>query len=98
MLKRKFAGSELIVLDFYDPGKHTEVSIRKAREVYPPFPGTLNVNTGSLPLEDELANKVFAIFLAHEIRDHVERIAFFKEMGRILAPFHWGSVFSGQHG
>ncbi len=40
LLKDKFISSELKVLDFYDPSKHTEVSIKRARKAYPPFPNT----------------------------------------------------------
>lgn len=49
LLKDKFKNSELIVLDFYDSSKHTEVSIKRARKAYPPFPKTLPVNTSNLP-------------------------------------------------
>ena len=32
LLKARFVNSELTVLDFYEPEKHTEVSIRRARK------------------------------------------------------------------
>lgn len=85
LLKSKFANSELLVLDFYDPRKHTEVSIRRARKAFPPFPNTQNISTTHLPLQDDSADQVFAILSAHEIRNDEERIYFFKELKRVLA-------------
>jgi ubiquinone/menaquinone biosynthesis C-methylase UbiE len=86
LLKNKFATAELQVADFYDPTKHTEVSIKRARKAYPAFPKTQQVNTGNLPMQDNSADKVFAILSAHEIRNEKERIAFFNELRRILKP------------
>lgn len=84
LLKEKYKDSELIVLDFYNPIEHTEVSIKRARKAYPPFPGTRQVNTTKLPLEDQSVDIVFIILAAHEIRKENERIVFFKEINRIL--------------
>lgn len=85
LLKSKFEGAEVIVFDFYDPARHTEASIKRARKAYPPFPGTLSVTTSELPLDGDSANKIFAIFSAHEIRDAGERDAFFTEINRALS-------------
>ncbi|MDC8001143.1 methyltransferase domain-containing protein [Aequorivita todarodis] len=86
ILQRKFPKSKLTVLDFYDPQKHTEVSIKRARKAYPPYPGTQQITTASLPLAHQSADSVFLIFAAHEIRDMKERELFFKELRRIVAP------------
>jgi ubiquinone/menaquinone biosynthesis C-methylase UbiE len=86
LLKGKFKHSELIVLDFYDPLKHTEISIKRARKAYPAYPKTQQVSTIKLPLEDNSIDKIFVIFSAHEIRNEEERIAFFNELKRILKP------------
>lgn len=86
VLKMKFPEAELIVLDFYDPSIHTEVSIKRARKAYPVFPGTRRIATLDLQLEDNSADKVFVILSAHEIRDKHERIAFFKELKRVVKP------------
>ncbi len=85
ILHRKFPQSKLTVLDFYDPEKHTEVSIKRARKAYPPYPGTQQITTTTIPLEDQSADSVFLIFAAHEIRDPKERELFFKELRRIVA-------------
>jgi hypothetical protein len=84
IIKHVYSNCQLKVFDFYDPRKHTEASIKRARRVYPPFPGTQQVNTTHLPLEDHSTGKVFTIFAAHEIRDDEERIQFCKEIRRIL--------------
>ena len=84
LLKNKFDKAQLCVLDFYDPAKHTEVSIKRARKAYPPFPHTQRVGTTNLPLTDNSTDTIFAILSAHEIREPEERIAFFRELRRSL--------------
>jgi SAM-dependent methyltransferase len=95
LLNQKFANAELEVLDFYDPEKHTEVSIKRARKAYPPFPGTKSVTTDHLPIADNTADKIFVIFAAHEIRNEDERIIFFKELKRIIKPT--GEIIITEH-
>ena len=85
LLKEKFQNSSLSVFDFYDPEKHTEVSIKRARKAYPPFPGTQRTSTTHLPPENDSADRIFIIFSAHEIREREERISFFRELERVLA-------------
>ncbi|MEO6819220.1 MAG: methyltransferase domain-containing protein [Ginsengibacter sp.] len=84
LLNKKFSKCDLSVFDFYDPVKHTEVSIKRARKAYPSFPNTRQISTSSLPLADNSTDKIFLILSAHEIRDTKERILFFKEVKRIL--------------
>lgn len=84
LLKEKYPNSELIVFDFYDPEKHTEVSIKRARNAYPPYPNTVTINTSKLPLQDDSIDIIFITFAAHEIRNDRERVLFFKETNRIL--------------
>ncbi len=86
LLQAKFPAATLQVLDFYDPIKHTEVSIKRARAAYPPYPNTQHVRTEHLPYADESVSLAFAIFSAHEVRDEAERLLFFKEIRRVLAP------------
>jgi len=86
LLLTKFGPSELVALDFYEPTKHTEISIRRARKAYPAFPNTKCVETNRLPLTDRSIDNLFVIFSAHEIRDHAERILFFKELNRSMKP------------
>ncbi len=86
LLKEKFPGCELIIFDFYDPAKHTEASIRRARKACPPFPGTRSISSTNIPLEDDSVDKIFVILAAHEIRDDDERVAFFRALRRSLKP------------
>jgi ubiquinone/menaquinone biosynthesis C-methylase UbiE len=86
LLKAQFKDSELVVFDFYDPSKHTEISIKRARKAYPPYPKTKAVQTSNLPLNDNSVDFIFVILSAHEIRNELERISFFQELNRILNP------------
>jgi SAM-dependent methyltransferase len=95
LLVRKFPAAELTVLDFYDPSKHTEVSIKRARKAYPPFPGTQTVQSVNLPVEKNSTDQIFVILAAHEIRDKAERITFFKELKRIIKPD--GQIYIVEH-
>lgn len=86
LLKGKFPNARLHVFDFYDPTKHTEISIKRARKAYPPFPNTQAINTSDIPLQNNSIDHIFAILSAHEIRNEQERITFFQELQRILQP------------
>jgi SAM-dependent methyltransferase len=86
LLAKKFPSAELKVFDFYDPGKHTEISIARARKAVPAFPGTISTATTNLPLAEGSADAVYLILAAHEIRDRAERLLFFKELDRIVKP------------
>ena len=95
LLSTKFPDAELIVFDFYDPEKHTEVSIKRARKAYPSYPNTKKIITSTIPLGDSCADKIFVTLAAHEIRDDNERIIFFKELYRILKT--GGQIFVTEH-
>ena len=84
LLASKFTNSKLIVLDFYNPVYHTEVSIKRARKAYAPFPNTIKISTSKIPLTDNSADKIFLFLAAHEIRKDEERIIFFEELKRVL--------------
>ncbi len=95
LLTKKFKNAELIALDFYDPKRHTEISIRRARKAYPPFPKTKQIDTSTLSMADNFADKIFVILSAHEIRNEVERLLFFKELKRVLKPT--GEIYLTEH-
>jgi ubiquinone/menaquinone biosynthesis C-methylase UbiE len=86
LIDNKFPKAKLVVLDFYDPKTHTEISIKRARNAYPQFPNTVQVTTSKIPLETNSADLITVLFSAHEIRNEQERIVFFKELNRILQP------------
>ncbi|MEP6945861.1 MAG: methyltransferase [Acidobacteriota bacterium] len=85
LLAAKFNDAELIAFDFYDPERHTEASIKRARKAYPPFPGTRNISSAKIPEADGSADRIFVILSAHEIRDAHERSNFFLDINRVLS-------------
>ncbi len=84
LLQSHFAESTLLRFDFYDPKKHTEISIKRARKAFPNHSSTVSINSNQFPLPDGSINIVFIIMAAHEIRNTNERLAFFKEVKRTL--------------
>lgn len=86
LIVQKFRPEHLEVMDFFHPYAHTEVSIRRARKAYPPYPGTKTIQTKSIPLPDDSVGVFLAIMAAHEIRDDSERAVFFREISRVLEP------------
>jgi ubiquinone/menaquinone biosynthesis C-methylase UbiE len=94
-IQSRFSNARLIVFDFYDPKKHTEVSIKRARQAYPPYPNTISITTTEIPLENKSADAVLLILSAHEIRNEKERTIFLKELNRILKQN--GSIYVMEH-
>ncbi|MBC9913505.1 methyltransferase [Chitinophaga varians] len=95
LLAQKYPAAQLRVFDFYDPLKHTEVSIERARKVYPPYPGTEIVSTSAIPLDTASTDVIFLLMAAHEIRDFRERSIFFGQLcdslhenGRLIVLEH----------
>lgn len=86
LLQQKYPNAKLLVLDFYDPALHTEVSIHRARQAYPPYPGTRSVTATSLPLAPQSLDFIFLCLSAHEIRDNEERTQFFQTLKKSLTP------------
>ena len=95
ILRRTFPESRLLVFDFYDPLKHTEVSIERARKAYPPFEETVKITTSKLPIASNSMDIIFNIFALHEVRNRKERIDFLKQQvatlendGRVVVVEH----------
>lgn len=86
LLRDRFPCFVWSVFDFYDPARHTEISIRRARNACPPAAETIAISTRRLPVPDASLDRILLILAAHEIRDAGERIAFFRELRRALAP------------
>jgi hypothetical protein len=85
IIAHKYNPKKLTVLDFYDPLKHTERSIARARKAYPPYPGTISISTRQAAIEHPPANYILVLFAAHEIRDEDERVNFFRQLSHNLA-------------
>lgn len=86
LLQAKYPDAQLTVLDFYNPTLHTEVSIKRARKAYPPYAGTVAIQTGNMPLAPISTDAVFLLLAAHEIRNDAERIQFFSQLCNALKP------------
>lgn len=95
LIKNKYPNSKLKICDFYDPKKHTEISIKRARKAYPPHPETISVDTQTLPFQNHQFDQVLAILSAHEIRDEAERIQFFRALQRVTHPS--GTIYVMEH-
>lgn len=95
LLQSKYSTANMQVFDFYDEGKHTEVSIKRARAAYPPYKDTIHIDTSFLPLPDSSVSTAFLLLAAHEIRNDTERITFFKELKRVMAVS--GSIIVTEH-
>ena len=86
LIRQRFPDCDLHVVDLYDPGKHTEPSIERARSAYPAFPGTRSVNAARLPFADGSFDLAVAFLSLHEIRDASERVRVLTEIRRTLKP------------
>lgn len=85
LLHARYPHLSLEVMDFYDPIRHTERSIRRARRAQPTYPGTQQVSPSTLVLEPERYVAVFLILAVHEIRDAQERAMFLRTLRDALA-------------
>ena len=86
LLQARYPHLALEVMDFYDPLRHTERSIRRARRVQLPYPGTQRVTPSTLVLQPERYVSIFLILAVHEIRDAQERAVFLRALRGGLAP------------
>jgi hypothetical protein len=84
IIQHKFSPEIFNVFDFYDPGKHTEISIKRARKHRYIFPGTKPINTENPQFDLQKADYIFLLLAAHEIRNDVERITFFIKLKSLL--------------
>lgn len=85
-LLKRYPGLALEVIDFYDPLRHTERSIKRARASQPVFPGTRSVAAADLRLTNQHYQAIFLILAVHEIRDRTERVVFLEKLKSALTP------------
>ncbi len=85
-LQQKYPQSKLWVYDFYDPKKHTEASIERARKAYPAYPNTISITTNHIDLADNSVDMGVLIFAIHEIRNNEERIRFLQLLHQKIKP------------
>lgn len=72
------------VVDIFDAANMTENSIRLAQRHNLPQPSVAKGRYDALPLNDSLFDTAFCIFAAHELRQHLQRVALFREIARVL--------------
>jgi len=95
IIKKIFPGSHLQVFDFYNAAQHTEPAIIRARKVSMVYPGTRQIRSDSIPLQDHSVDVIFLLSAVHEIRSHEEKIRFLQECHRICKP--GGTVIMVEH-
>lgn len=83
-LRDRYSDVQWQVLDHFDRKQMTEASIRRARAMFPPTPGTLSARYDAWPLPTESADVVFGLLAIHELRSEAERSAWFAESRRCL--------------
>lgn len=83
-LREKFGGMEWRILDHFDENQMTERSIRRARAMFPPTPGTLSSRYDAWPVAAESASAVLGFLAIHELRSEADRSAWFAESRRCL--------------
>ena len=74
------------MFDFYNAKQHTEPAIKRARKVSLVYPGTRQIKSGSIPMQDKTADIIFLLSAIHEIRSDEEKVQFLKECKRLCKP------------
>ncbi|HMK24437.1 MAG TPA: methyltransferase domain-containing protein [Chitinophagaceae bacterium] len=95
IIKNKFPRSDLKVFDFYNAKRHTEPAIKRARKVTLLYPGTQQIASNHIPLNDKTADIIFLLSAVHEIRSQEEKVEFLKECYRLCKP--GGKVIMVEH-
>lgn len=78
-----FPECQVTALDFYDPEIMTEPSIARARKAYPDH-HSRSVAYRALELADGSEQLLTCLLAAHELREHQQRVDFFREAYRVL--------------
>ena len=90
-LRERFSDVHWHVLDHFDSKQMTEASIRRARAMFPPTPGTLSSRYDAWPVAAESADVVLGLLAIHELRSEAERCAWFAilNLGFLSLVWHW---------
>lgn len=81
-IRAKLPGSVLTVCDLHDPAKYTAVSVRRARRLFPPAPGTVQATADQLPFPDGEFDTVVALLAVHELRNETDLATLLRELAR----------------
>jgi hypothetical protein len=85
-LRERFGNIRWLALDHFDETRMTEASIRRARRMFAPAPGTVPAKFDRWPAEAAGADVIFGLLAIHELRSEAEREAWFLEAKRCLTP------------
>lgn len=85
-LAARLGKTEWQILDHFDETRMTEDSIRRARRLFPPTPGTLSAACDHWPVAAGSTDVVFGLLAIHELRNAPERGTWFVEAHRCLCP------------
>jgi SAM-dependent methyltransferase len=85
-LREKLGEVDWRILDHFNETQMTEASIRRARALFPPAPGTSPSRHDAWPVAADSADVVLGLLAIHELRSEAERRAWFTEAKRSLRP------------
>jgi hypothetical protein len=83
--RRHYPDVGLSVFDFFDPTRNTEASLLRARRLAK-GDGGVPMALDAIPLDSATLDVGYVVFAAHEIRAPADRVTFFRELARVLAP------------
>ena len=86
LLMSVFPGADGQAADIFDAQVMTEPSIRQAHRMNRSAMKASPARYDALPFEAGTFDAAFAIFAAHELRRHDQRVQLFREIARVLAP------------
>jgi SAM-dependent methyltransferase len=86
LLASVFPGAEGNAADIFDAQVMTEASIRRAHRMNRSTLKAKPARYDELPFDSGSFDAAFAIFAAHELRRHDQRVQLFREIARVLAP------------
>lgn len=86
LLETVFPAEGNRVVDIFDPLIMTEVSIQHARLINQKAGPKIAGRYNQLPFDAGKFDAAFAIFTAHELRRHEQRVDLFREIVRVLTP------------
>lgn len=95
ILQSKFTECAIETLDFYESLPQKEKSLKEARLYTQVSSPSKSISYRNINVKSAMADKVFVIFSAHEIRDNQEKVKFLIEVSRILKPE--GEVYVVEH-
>ncbi|MBL9116689.1 MAG: class I SAM-dependent methyltransferase [Verrucomicrobiaceae bacterium] len=86
-IRENLPAAEVLAFDFYDPRRHTEPSIERARRYARTGREVKTISTlAPLPVPPGTVDAVLLFLSAHEIRDSNERAQFFQHLKATLKP------------